>query len=293
MSCSSLLGDAAQANQVVGTYAQVMNVTRAFAEMSKPLSSAASGVISKLSPLHIVGLVRAPLDAFLIGGDMVDAVKAPSYLKLLPLMMIVEKIGNILDYFTTSVWIAEQMGAVGIEALSAATLPIGAVALGLQSIGIGIMSWKIYEIHASWKEVQAAIDGNDKASAVDLLTNEPATKLGKYKKRFFGVLSDDHKVQIRAVYDKAITEADPAARLDPMLKLLKDRHFQKQLETGICIALAIIGVVGIALVTFSGGVAIPVAWGILGVVALASLALLVTGIYKERSFNQSLLNCLN
>lgn len=292
MSCN--LADGTQAaNQAAGTFAQVMNVTRAFMEMSKPFSAGAVVANCKAAPLHIIGLIRAPLDAFLIGGDAVDAVKAPSYLKLLPLMMIVEKIGNILDYFTTSVWIAEQMGATGIEALSAATLPIGAVALGLQAIGLGIMSWKIYEIHASWKKVQAELDGGNPDAAIDLLTNDPATKFEKYRNKFFGVISADQKKTIRAVYDKANTEVDPSVRLDPMFDLLRKHHFQKKLETGICIALMVIGVVGLLLVTFSGGVALPVAWGILGVVGIASLALLVAGIYKQRSFDQALLKCLN
>lgn len=167
MSCSLMEGSE-QANQAIGVFSNILNVTRAFAEMSVPFSSNASSVYGKCAPLHIVSLTRAPLDAFLIGGDLVTAVKAPSYLKLLPLMMIVEKIGNILDYFCTSIWIAEQMGATGIEAISAATLPIGGVALGLQAIGIGIMSWKIYEIHASWKKVQDEIDGNNPEAAIDL-----------------------------------------------------------------------------------------------------------------------------
>lgn len=292
MSCNLMEGSTL-ANQVIGGFSQGLNVTRAFTEMSIPLSQGALKVNSRCAPLHIVGLVRAPLDAFLIGGDLVTAVKAPSYLKLLPLMAVVEKIGNILDYFCTSIWIAEQMGATGIEAISAATLPIGAVALGLQSIGIGIMSWKIYEIHVSWKKVQDQIDKGDSAAAVDLLTKKPDTKLEKYRKMFFEVLTETHKTQIQKIYDKAKDEADPSIRLNEMFDLLKSRHFQKKLETGICIALMIIGVVGIALITFSGGVAIPVAWGILGVVGVASLALVVAGIYKERSFNKSLLNCLN
>lgn len=292
MSCSFLEGSE-QASQLLGTYAQVVNVSRAFTEMSIPLSSTAASVNSKCAPLHIIGLARAPLDAIQLGGDVVNAVKAPSYLKLLPLMMIVEKIGNILDYFTTSIWIAEQMGATGIESLSAATLPIGGVALGLQAIGIGIMSWKIYEIHSSWKRVQAEIDGNNPETAVDLLTKRPDSKLERYKKKFFGVLSEDHQVKIREIFDQSRTEANQAARLDPMFDLVRDRHFQKKLETGICIALMIIGIVGIALISFSGGIAIPIAWGILGVIGIASLAMLVASIYKERSFNQSLLNCLN
>lgn len=81
-------------------------------------------------------------------------------------------------------------------------------------------------------------------------------------------------------------------RLNRLFDVLKDRHFQKKLETGICIALMIIGVVGIALITFSGGIAVPIAWGILAVVGISSLALLVAGIYKERSFDKSLLKCL-
>lgn len=292
MSCN-LMKDAEQASQLAGTYAQVMNVTRAFSEMSKPLTASAAGVISKCAPLHIVSLIRAPLDAFMIGGDLHSAVKAPSYLKMLPLMMVVEKIGNILDYFTTSIWIAEQMGATGIESISAACVPIGGVAMGLQAIGLGIMSWKFYEIHAAWNRVQTELDGNNKAAAVDLLTNKPATKLEKYKQRFFGILSDDNKDTIRKVYDKAQGEPNPDTRLDPMFDLLKDRYFQKKLEVGICIALMIIGVVGLALVAFSGGLAVPVAWGILACVAIGSLALLVAGIYKQRSFDQALLNCLN
>lgn len=290
MSCNLMEGSE-QAHQVIGAYAQVVNVTRAFTEMSIPLAANAASVNSKLAPLHIVSILRAPLDAFQLGGDVVTAVKAPSYLKLLPLMMIVEKVGNILDYFCTSIWIAEQMGATGIEAISAATLPIGAVGLGLQAIGLGIMSWKIYEIHSAWKKVQDLIDKNKKDAAIALLIDEPDSKMEKYRKKFFGVLTEDHKISIRAIYDKANDEENPSIRLNQMFDILKDRHFQKKLETGICIALVIIGVVGIALIAFSGGVAIPVAWGILGAVGVASLALLVVGIYKERSFNQSLLKC--
>lgn len=293
MSCS-LMEVSEQANQVIGVYANILNVTRAFAEMFVPLSSNAAKAYGKCAPLHIVNLTRAPLDAFLLGGDLVTAVKAPSYLKLLPLMMIVEKIGNILDYFCTSIWIAEQMGATGIEAISAATLPIGGVALGLQAIGIGIMSWKIYEIHASWRRVQKQIDGNNPEAAIDLLTNKPATKLEKYRQKFFEVISAENKVQIRKVFDKAQSEgANAPLRLNPLFDVLKDRHFQKKLETGIGIALMIIGVVGIALITFSGGIAIPIAWGILAVVGITTLALVITSIYKERSFDKALLNCLN
>ena len=291
MSC--LVEVSEHANMAVGTCAQALNATRAFSEMSKPFAANASRFIQKSAPFHIVSIIRAPLDAFLLGGAVVTAYKAPSYLKLLPMMMIVEKIGNILDYFTTSVWIAEQMGAVGIEALSVATMPIGAVAVGLQTIGVGIMSWKIYEMHTSWKKVQSLIDGDETEAAVDLLTDEPKSKFERYKQKFFGVLTDEHKTTIRKVFEQAKQDIDPSARLNQMFDLLKDRHFQKKLETGICIALTIIGVIGIALITFSGGVALPVAWGILGLVAVASLALVVVSIYKERSFTQSLSNCLN
>jgi hypothetical protein len=282
-----------KANQGIGIYANILNVTRAFAEMSVPLSSNVAKAYGKCAPLHIVNLARAPLDAFLIGGDLVTAVESPSYLKLLPLMMIVEKIGNILHNFCSSIWIAEQMGAVGIEAISAATLPISGVALGLQSIGIGIMSWRIYEIHTSWKRVQEQIDGNKPEAAIDLLTKDPTKMLEKFRQKFFEVISADQKSKIREVFDKAQKDEDPSLRLKSLFDVLRDRHFQKKLEAGICIALMIIGIVGMALVAFSGGIAIPIAWGILALVGITTLALAITSIYKERSFNQSLLKCLD
>lgn len=283
-------------NGIICIYGRVINTVRSFTELSITYISKAKIVNTTLVPFHIVSLIGAPFEVLFLGKNLREMIKAPSHLKLLPLLKLLEGSGNILDYLHSSIWIAEQMGSTGIQALSAATVPLGAAALGLQALGIAIAVWRIHDINKQWTQVQKVLgnqpDLAEYKAAVNVMTKPPLTKKGIYRQKFFGILSDKQRVTIKDVYRKAKTDPDLQTRMDPMIKALKNYHFQKKSQNGISILLMIIGIVGVTLIAFAPTPLAPIAWGIVGSVGVLSLSLLAYSIYKDRSFNQTLLNAL-
>jgi hypothetical protein len=270
-----------KAKQVVSPFSGIASTTRAFVQMAE-----ASQLNQKLAPLQIVTLLRAPFETITIAKNLVEIVKAPSYLKTFALLEFIQSSGNILDYFNSSIWLAEQMGATGLEALQAASTPIGAAALGFQAVGIGIVSWKIYEIVRVWNKVEHHLDNQDYQHAIDVLTEEPIGKMKRYREKFFGVLSDNQKTKILDVYNHVHQDESNRAKL---FDTVKDHYFQKKVQSGISLALMIIGIIGVAVASFAAVACAPIAWGVLGGVGVLSLALFAYSIYKDRSFNQALL----
>lgn len=285
-------------SQVVGSYVQVVNTARAFSEMSVPVAPGAKSFIRSIVPLHIVGLISLAFEPMTMGQSLKDIIKAPKYLKFMPVLKLATSVGNVLDGFGTVVWICEQLNVSGIQAFSlAVTLPVGGVALGLQALGIGILSWKVYSIHKQWKAVEKVLGNNpslnEYKSAVQLLTKKPETKKEKYKQKFFGVLTDSQKDTIKKVYKKVKSGELDQQRMGQTMDLLKKHHFQQKLQNGISIALMIIGVVGLTMLAFAPTPIAPIAWGIVGCVGVASMGSFTYSLYKNHQFNSSLKKCLH
>lgn len=285
------------AHNVLSVYAGFASITKGFAEFSIPYAPAAKAINAKLAPLQIIGVLRAPLETFMMGRDFVDLFKAPKYLKLLPFLSMVETSGNLLDYFTTGVWVAEQMGAEGIEALTTACTPIGMAAFGLQSVAVLITAWKTYEVFKVYSKVKEELGdaplAADYNNAVNLMTQAPTSKFRTYRERFFGVFGEDQKAQIVNIWNKAAGEADAAVRMAPAFETIKGHIIQKLAQNAISLALVIIGMVGVGLLTFAAVSMAPIAAGIIAGVSLAGLALLCYGIHEEASFNEALLQHVN
>lgn len=268
-----------KAKEVLGATAMMVSVSRAFTELSTLFSSAAKGVSKSLAPLHITRLAVAPFELISIMKASAMAVLAPSYMKLLPIMQIGESTGNIIDLYTVSIWIAEQFGATGIEALSTACTPLGGVALGLQALGIGILSWKIHAINEFLGSIEAAPNNNAK---VGLLTNIPASKIDRCKQNFFGVLSSEDRADILSISN------NKPHNVVPMLDLVKEHHVAKLAHAIASLVLTTIALVGIGLLIFGAATMAPIVWGVLGVVLVASLVQLGAGIYQDHSFKGAL-----
>lgn len=189
-------------------------------------------------------------------------------------MEIVSKCGNILDHFTTSIWISNQLGATGIEALTVACTPIGGAVIGLQAIGIGLLAWRLYEIQNYWTFLDTGeCEGADPLEEY----NADVNPFEYHRKRLFNIVTIAQEELLNGI--TGYNQYD----------LLKDHIFQKSVQTSIQIALMIIGLVGVGLLIFAGVAASPIAWGILGAVGIVSLATLIGSIYKENAFNQALI----
>lgn len=269
-----------QAQLSIKPFSAIASTTRAVIEMA-----GAAQLNKQLAPLQIATVISAPLEVLTMGKNLVEIVKAPSYLKAFALLELIQSSGNILDYFNSSIWVAEQMGATGLEAFQAVSTPIGAAALGFQAVGIGIVSWKIYEIAKVWNKVENHLENHDYQHAMDVITDPPASKMKRYRDKFFGILSDAQKTKLLDVYNQV--QADEPKRTQ-LFDTLKDHFFQKGLQNVISLALMIIGIIGVAVASFASIACAPIAWGVLGGVGVLSLALLAYSIYKDRSFNQSL-----
>lgn len=283
-------------SQVVGSYVQVVNTTRAFTEMSIPVAPGAKTFNRSIIPLHILGLISVGFEPITMGKSLKEMIKAPKYLKIVPTLKLGTSIGNVLDAFGTAIWICEQLNVSGIQVLSAVSVPIGGVALGLQALGIGILSWKVHSVHKQWKAVEKALGKQpglpEYKAAVHLLTKKPETKKEKYTQKFFGVLTDSQKDTIKKIYKKVKAGDLDTASMDQTIALLKNHHFQQKVQNGISIALMIIGVVGLTLVAFAPTPVTPIAWGIVGCVGVGSMGLFAYSLYKNHQFNNSLNKCL-
>lgn len=139
---------------VASGYVQIVNTTRAYAEMATPLASGAASFNRSIVPLHVIGLISLAFEPLKMGKSIFEVIKAPKYLKVLPLLKLGTSMGNMLDTTTTLIWILEQLKVSGIQALSAASVPLGGVALGLQALGIAILSWRVHSINKQWKAVE-------------------------------------------------------------------------------------------------------------------------------------------
>lgn len=262
--------------------AALVTTARASAEAAK-----ATHFIQSIVPLHIAPLIRAPLDLILMGQSFYQTYKAPSYLKFLPLMSILESSGNILDYFTSAVWITKHAGINVSEAITTACTPITGAAIGLQAIGVAILAWKIFNI---FNVLNTAESKNTNLEKLSTFTAIPkGNKIAKYKQKFFSVLDENHIKTITSIIEK--NSKNPDDNLAPTFDLVKKRHIEKAIETTAQIALLILGIVGVALVVFAG--IATAGWGIIAAGAIASLGLIAYKSYTASSFNSALQNHLN
>lgn len=274
---------------VVGVYASIVDTTRAFAEMAIPLTPGAASFNHTFAPLRIGSLFYAPFDAARIGRSINQVVKAPSYLKFLPILRMGVSFGNLLDNACTGIWICAHMGVNGALTLSTVTLGVGGAAVGLQALGIAISLWTIHEINEQWEAVEQALGNkNDYDAAVKAMTAEPKTKNKIWRQKFFGVLSKSHKVAIEAIYNKYKAGEVKEAQMAEMMESIKKHHFSQKRQQWVVIALLTLGIVGITLTAFGPVSAMPIAWGFVGIAGAGSLALLVYGIYQQRAFKKKL-----
>lgn len=279
-------------SQVVNSYGQAVNTARAFTEMSVPISSGAKAFNHACVPLHIAKLISVGFEPITMGKSLNDMIKAPKYLKLMPALKFGTCIGNILDAFTTVIWICEQLNTSGIQALTAASIPIGGVAIGLQALGIGILAWKVHSIHKQWKKIENTLGKNplqaDYKSAVHLLTKKPDSKKEKYTQKFFGVLTNSQKTAIKKVYKGVKAGNLDIKQLSQTMSFVKKYHFLQKIQNISSIALMIIGVVGLTVIAFGPTPIAPIAWGVMGCVGVASMGLFAYSMYQNYQFNSFL-----
>lgn len=245
-----------------------------------------------LAPIKIIGLSTSIFDIISIGQESRQARLAPGKLKMFPVLKIVAAIGSVMDNFATSIELAEQLGAAGIESLSAAASTIGLVAVGLQAMGIAVNGWTLAEILKTQKTFLKLLGkGETKEeiqAAVEFITKKPETTVEKVKNAFFGVLTDEQKTKIAAIHDKFAKGEVAQEKMKVVVESVKERLKSSVISKAFSIALAIIGIIGVILLLFTPTPAAVAGWTLIGIAGVGAFAVIGANFFAKRKLNKVL-----
>lgn len=256
-------------------------------------------VIGKLLvPYQALSLVKIPLAGFEIANNTRYAIKAPKYLKLFPILKIVNATGSLLDGFIAIIGLAKHFGSITLKTVSTALGPIGGVAVFLHLTKGATSLWSVYRVDRQWKKFQRLLGKNhdhkheptqeEYKAAFDYITKELKTGVKTFDYKFFALFKTPIQKKITKIYDRIKEGSLSPKNLAATLKTLKNRYIHKQVQHALEIALMIIGAVGTLVLIFAPTPAAPAAWGLLATSGILMLGFYLYKYLQKKQFRHDL-----
>lgn len=265
---------------------------------SKENTSFIEAIEKLLIPYQILSLIKIPLAGLELAKNTLYVIKAPKHLKLFPALKILSAMGSVMDGFVSVIGVAKFFGSPGLTAVSAALAPVGGASVVLQLSRGGISVWSLFRVHRQWNKFEHLLGRKEDAkhepseeeckAAFDFLTKEWKTGTKTYDYKFFGLFKKPIQKKIAQIYDRFQAGTIDREKLGTAIKALKNRYIHKQVQHALQIALMIIGAIGTLVLIFAPTPVAPVAWGLLAISGVLTLAFYLYKYLQKNQFKHNL-----
>ena len=284
------LKDKAESALVIGSI--LVDKGRAVNEISKVFFEPCRVLDKILTPLRFLSWTAAPFVAYSFVNNGVDFFTTPGLGKILPVMKSIVDVGVAAEMAANAAFLLQDLGIAAAQNVTVWAIPLGGVALGLQSVALAINGWGFLEVTNSLRKLDKILKENNKeegfTKAVDLLTKKPNTKLERFRAKFFKILSPSQEARIVRIHEKLQAGELKNSDMKRTLKAVKHRFHLKQFGYALAIIASVAGIIGVAILLFGPTPIAPIGWLFIGMSAATSLTLVGVNIYANKRLDREL-----